>query len=76
MKSINSTQGEKEVKFPKCSLFENCIPIIKIEKVESYHTAILYQFPTVAIEMYIWVELWPLNDLPQYTVCIAYVNSA
>ena len=74
MKSLRSTQREEMcVKFPRCSFFENYVPILKVEKVESYYTpsqtyhltAPKSAFNCSYINVHL-VELQLFNDLPQH----------
>lgn len=74
MKSLHSTQREETyVKFPRCSFFENYVPILKVEKVRSYCTpSQTYHLtaPKSAFNCsYIHVQLVGLqlfSDLPQH----------
>ena len=74
-------------KFPKCSRFEDCIHVLKIEKVESYCTpkCIILQHPSIFIHCstlnVCWVELQLLKDPTPLTgvyhlrqQCLAWVS--
>lgn len=73
MKSLHNTQREETyVKFPRCSFFENYVPVLKVEKVgsyctpsQTYHlTAPKSAFNCSYINVHL-VGLQLFNDLPQ-----------
>lgn len=72
---MNSAQKEEmQAKVPKCFLFEDCIHVLKIEKVESYCTPkyIIVQHPSIPIHCSTsayGVEPQLLKDLPHTGVC-------